>query len=227
MIANSGGPDQENPILLPHHLDQLVNGSGLTPAMIQVRGYRSVRKKAELQALGFGRAQQRVPALLIPIWTVAGEIGNYQIRPDAPRIHSKSGKPLKYETVGGSRMVVDVPPSARPFLGDPTIPLWVTEGVKKGDALAAVVPCAIDLLGVWNWRGTNERGGQTVLADFEAVALKDRQVFLVFDSDVMLKREVTRPWSASGRGCTPAAPPSPTCTCPADPAAPSRAWMIT
>jgi hypothetical protein len=70
------------------------------------------------------------------------------------------------------------------------VPLFVTEGVKKGDALVSQGLCAIALIGVWNWRGTNEFGGKTALADWEHVALNGRQIYIVFDSDVMLKKEV-------------------------------------
>jgi hypothetical protein len=114
--------------LLPHHLAQLTQESGLNDATIMARGYRSITKKAELSDLGFTRIQQHVPALLCPVWNVAGEIGNYQLRPDAPRIHRRRGKPIKYETPSDSRMLIDVPPAARPFLGDPQRPLWATEG---------------------------------------------------------------------------------------------------
>jgi hypothetical protein len=43
---------------------------------------------------------------------------------------------------------------------------------------------------VWNWRGTNEHGGKTALPEWEYVALNDRDVYIVFDSDVMLKPQV-------------------------------------
>ena len=43
---------------------------------------------------------------------------------------------------------------------------------------------------MWNWRGTNEKGGKTVLPDWESIALNDRRVFLVFDSDAMEKQGV-------------------------------------
>ena len=46
------------------------------------------------------------------------------------------------------------------------------------------------LIGVWNWRGTNGRGGKTALPEWEHVALNGRKVYVVFDSDVMEKREV-------------------------------------
>ena len=64
------------------------------------------------------------------------------------------------------------------------------EGIKKGDALVSVDCCAVSLLGVWNWRGTNDAGGKTVLAAWESIALNNRRVFIAFDSDVMTKPEV-------------------------------------
>jgi Domain of unknown function (DUF3854) len=48
----------------------------------------------------------------------------------------------------------------------------------------------VALLGVWNWRGSNSEGGKTALAIWESVALKDRTVYIAFDSDVMLKPAV-------------------------------------
>ena len=60
-------------------------------------------------------------------------------------------------------MLLDVHPAVRHLLGIP-IPLFVTEGIKKGDSLASRELCAIALLGVWNWRGTNADGGKVALA---------------------------------------------------------------
>jgi hypothetical protein len=50
--------------------------------------------------------------------------------------------------------------------------------------------CCIALIGVWNWRGRNDDGGLTALADWELIHLKERDVYLVFDSDVMTKSSV-------------------------------------
>jgi hypothetical protein len=125
---------------------------------------------------------------LIPIHGVTGELTSYQHRPDHPRI--VDGKPLKYEIPRGSRMVLDVPPPARPWLGDPLRPLFITEGSRKADSAVSRGLCCLALLGVWSWRGTNEHGGATALADWELVALKGRVVYLVFDSDVTIKPTV-------------------------------------
>ena len=97
---------------------------------------------------------------------------------------------VKYETVAGQRMMLDVHPSVRHLLGNPSVPLFVTEGIKKGDSLASNGLCTVALLGVYNWRGTNEDGGKAALPDWESIALNDRQVYIVFDSDVMQKAAV-------------------------------------
>ena len=178
---------KEEAQLLPQHA-ALLTASGINEPVVAARGYRSVKTKAELRGLGFSEPQARVPALLIPIWNVHGQIATYQTRADAPRI--VDGRPVKYEIPRGSRMVLDVPPSCRPKLGDPGVPLFVTEGVRKADAAASVGLCCVDVIGVWSWRGTNEDGGKTVLPDWESIALNDRVVYLVFDSDVMTKRSV-------------------------------------
>jgi hypothetical protein len=65
------------------------------------------------------------------------------------------------------------------------VPLWITEGQKKADALASHGAVALCLLGVWNFKGKNPLGGTTLLADWDYVAVNGREVRLVFDSDVV------------------------------------------
>lgn len=180
-------PTADGEPLLPKHA-ALVADSGITEDVAATRGYRSVTTRAELKRLGFGDAQCRVPALLLPIRDVSGEIVLYQLRPDEPRV--RDGKPLKYETPVRARMTLDVPLHARRWLGDPARPLFVTEGVRKADAAVSHGLCCVAVLGVWNFRGTNEHGGTTALADWEAIALNGRDVYVVFDSDVMTKPAV-------------------------------------
>ncbi len=181
--------------LSPAHRRMLFEGSGIKGRVAVKRGYRTVTSKAELERLGFGRSQRSVPALLMPIFGPAGGIVLYQSRPDEPRIGNR-GKPVKYETPSGAGMALDVHPFCRERIGDPAAPLFVTEGIKKGDALVSRGGCAVALIGVWNWRGTNERGGKTALPEWELVALNNRKVYVVFDSDVMQKLEV---YAALGR----------------------------
>ncbi len=173
--------------LSPEHEAMLLKESGISRGLAEERGYRTVTTKVELGRLGFGSFQRNVPALLIPIYDPTGEIVLYQARPNTPRI--KNGKPVKYETPGGERMALDVHPAMKK-IRDPHLPLFVTEGIKKGDALASRELVVVSLVGVWNWRGTNEHGGKTVLAAWEHVALEGRKVYIVYDSDVMENRQV-------------------------------------
>ncbi len=173
--------------LLPQHA-ALLTASAISDKVAKARGYRSVEQKARLTELGFSSTQARVPSLLIPIWNVHGQIAMYQTRADEPRI--VDGKAVKYETPLRSRMVLDVPPTCRKNIGNPGVPLFVTEGIRKADAAASLDLCCVALLGVWNFRGSNEFGGTTALADWESIALNDRVVYIVFDSDVMTKISV-------------------------------------
>jgi len=172
----------EIPKLFQSHLDHL-NTSRISLELISKRGYESVLGHKRLEDLGFSRQQYRTPGLLIPLWGVDNsEIVGYQYRPDSPRINSK-GKPIKYENLRGSSVRLDTPPICRESLGNPKIPIWFTEGVKKADSLASQGVCAVTLTGVWNFKGRNPFGGTTVLADFDYIALKDRECYICFDSD--------------------------------------------
>src|SRR5215207_11375477 len=72
-------------------------------------------------------------------------------------------------------------------VSDPSVPLWITEGAKKGDALASRGRCAVSLIGVWMFR---PKGSDEMLACFDHVALAGRRVFVIYDSDAMHKPEV-------------------------------------
>ncbi len=179
--------------LAPNHA-KMIKDSAISPEVATARGYFTATKKVELRDIGFADYQRIVPALVVPVFGVTGEIVNYQIRPDMPRIpRSKNGKtpkPLKYETRADSRMALDVPPPARVWLGDPARSLFITEGARKADSAVSKNLCCVALLGVWNWRGENEDGGSTALADWESIALKGRKVYIAFDSDVVEKKSV-------------------------------------
>ena len=181
--------------LLPHHLEQLTTGSGISPEIIQARGYRSIHgpgSYTELKALGFSPRQCRLaPGLLVPYLDIDGQPVLYQFRPDDPQ-PGKDGKPIKYETPAKAAMHLDMGVGQRELLQDPSVPLWVTEGGKKGDAGRSHGLCIVVLLGVHNFKGKNRYGGVTFLADWDYIALNGRQVRIVFDNDVMTKRPVNQ-----------------------------------
>lgn len=157
--------------------------------VIAERCYFSLPTKAALQRIGFGTATP-APALVIPLWGVTGEPAGYQVRPDEPRWNGE-GHPLKFEVPHKFEPRLDIHPRALAQLSDPTMPVWITEGVPKANALVSRGACAVALLGVWNWKGT-------ALADFEYLRLKGRTVYVAFDSDVMLKPPVRKALIALG-----------------------------
>jgi hypothetical protein len=145
------------------------------------RGY--VQANGNLAALGFSQTQAALGAgLLIPIHGVDGLIVYHQLRPDAPRLND-NGSPRKYEVPAGQRMILDCHPRVRHLLGDPRVPLIITESAPKGDALISRGYVAVALNGCWGWRHTNEHGGKTILPDFEAIALHGRDIIIANDSD--------------------------------------------
>ncbi len=180
------------PELLMTHFRHLTEGSGIKVDVIKERGYRSLLGKSELEKLGFAPSQRHTPGILIPLWGVdGGGIVGYQFRSDSPRLNNK-GKPIKYETPRGANNRIDCPPMCQKLLVDPNVPLWITEGVKKGDALASQGECVIELTGIWNWRAKNRIGGITVSSDFDSIALNDRQVYIAFDSDYTTNPSVSQ-----------------------------------
>jgi hypothetical protein len=180
----------EAPPLLPDHLVSLHEGSGVPLDVIRERGYFSATSRQTLRALGFSHAQANLhPALVLPVWGPDGRNSLYAMRPDVPRPDAQ-GRPRKYELPPMARVRLDCPPRSQPMLADPSVELWITEGVKKADALVSRGFCAVALLGVWNFKGQNDLGGVTLLGDFDYIAWNGREVRIAFDNDVMRKPTV-------------------------------------
>jgi hypothetical protein len=175
--------------LAPQHAEMLA-ASRITPEHARARGYVTVDTKVRLDEVGITKAGRHVPGLLVPSLRPDGSTWGYQYRPDSPRL--RDGKPVKYETPVGQRNGMDVPPGVGDRLGDPAVPLWVTEGAKKADAAALAGLCCVDLPGVWSWLGTNPKGGKVALDDWRDIALNGRRVVLAFDSDVAAKESVRK-----------------------------------
>jgi hypothetical protein len=173
---DAGGLD-----LSPEHRRMLFEESSLDPEIAAERGYRTIRSRSELSE--YPDWQRRL-GLYVPMRSPDGHSTSSQIRPNKPR-----RKGPKYETPAASKMIADVHPRNLEAVGDAGRDLWMTEGVKKGDALASRGLCAISLAGVWNFAVAGTKGRE-LLSCFDSVALEGRRVFVVFDSDVMTKPEV-------------------------------------
>lgn len=175
-------------MLTENHRSELETGSAISPEILEERGYRTITNPDDLPPAFAG--YQRRSGLLVPIRDTTGEIAAYQLKADDPRTGT-NGKPLKYETATGGRQCLDVPARSLPYLGNPSIPLWITEGAKKVDSgLSHGVRSIVGLQGVYGFRYTNQHGGKVAIPDFESIALNGREVILAFDSDVTTKPSV-------------------------------------
>jgi len=166
-------------ILYPHHLAMLTTESGISEGVIRERGYRSTSDKDELRDLGFAEFQIRIPALIIPIYGVDGELLFHRIRPDDPREDKqRPWRLVKYEQPSETGVALDVSPLVLSGLKDPSQRLWVVEGEKKADALVSRGELAIAVLGVWGWKRN-----KLPLPDWDYIPLVGREVRICFDSD--------------------------------------------
>jgi Domain of unknown function (DUF3854) len=195
-----GGHDggEGMPGLLPHHRD-LLHASAISDEVIRGRGYQSVRRPSagdsspremlkRLAIPGWARSDDaRYPGLLMPLYRPTGEIAGWQYRPDNPPKDPKTGKVRKYASQVGRPSVVDVHPLSHDAIIDPRVPLWITEGVKKADALRSRGQCAVALPGVWNWRSAHG-----TLGDWEDICLKGRDVRVCYDADILTNMMVRK-----------------------------------
>jgi hypothetical protein len=163
---------------------KLLEDRAVAPAVIEARGYSSTADARWLREEGFSaRVAKLRTGLVIPIFDVHGQQRFYQFRPDQPHAGA-DGKVNKYELPYRVRPVIDVPPAVLTKLDSPARPLWVTESPVKADAGVSAGLIAVGMFGVFGWRGSNSRGGRTMLADWEFIALEGREVYLAPDSDV-------------------------------------------
>lgn len=175
----------------------LLEESAISPEIVAGRGYWTAEKRSDVPDV-FPDWQRR-RGLVIPTCSPSGA-SSYQLRPAAPR--KRNGKARKYEQPGGLGCILDVHPFYMEAVQDARVRLWITEGCKKGDSLASRGECTISLSGVWNW----QRGGKP-LPCWEYVPLQGREIYVVFDSDVMVKPEVQQALERlvcflEGRGAT-------------------------
>lgn len=191
--------------LSPEHYSEIVVSSVVDPAVAAARGYRTLTgtgpERDELAALGFAPAQierdDAYPLLLIPMKDAFGAVKGHQIKPANPRYlrdrESNEPRPLKYETPKGAMSMVDVPDFTRGKFESEGARLWITEGMKKVDALVSQGAAALGLTGVYNWRSKH-----ATLGDWEDIPLRDRTVFVCFDADAAGNRNVQQAMARLG-----------------------------
>jgi len=175
-------------MLRPEHM-QMLRSSAIDDNVIKAREYESITAM-ESEVYGFAE-YQRLGGLLIPLWSVDGHVKGYQLRPDNPRINTKNGKPIKYETPLGQPNQLDVNPLMQERVRLARQAIFVSEGSKKIDSLASKGIPALGLSGVWNWLGKTPQGVQSMpLGDWEDVSIKGSLFIIAFDNDIYYNKSV-------------------------------------
>lgn len=184
-------------VLSEEHREILEKGSNISPEIIKERGYYTLtreqaHKLIEMEVLS-ASAKRGTGWLAVPIY-----------RPDLVKhgeIVRVEGVPLKQKYVWptGLRLAIDVHPDSQVALHDPEAHIWVTEGIKKADALltaaraAGLHVCVIALNGNYGWRSTVEKRKQ-ISPDWQEFDLTDRKVYVFPDSDYRTNDMVARGW---------------------------------
>jgi P4 family phage/plasmid primase-like protien len=179
------------------HRAELEQASAIHADVIAERGYRTVEHRDcdELAALGIEvYSKESFPGLLLPMCRATGELISAQFKPSKPILIK--GRPVKYLSAKGQTNRLDVHPRNRDQIKDVLVPLWITEGIKKGDSLTSLGCCVVTLTGVFNWRSKHQ-----TLGDWEDIPIKGREIIICFDADAKKNMNVARAMVRLGRWC--------------------------
>ena len=195
--------------LSAEHRREIFIDSAITEDVAAERGYVTMERieypdsaRDKLAVLGFPswaiREPYFYPGLHVPQYTPAGTRYAGQFKPRNP-VPNRDGKRMRYVSAKGAARLDVHPRWSRlgeivPIIQDAGIPLWITEGVKKADALTSQGECTVALAGVYSWRNTHAS-----LGDWEDVALKGREVTICFDADAITKPHVAQAMARLGK----------------------------
>lgn len=186
-------------LLTPEHRALLVQGSGLTDEVIDRRGYYSISRAGLFARYASGEivreATSAQSGIVIPVIRPDGQEHCEIIRlVGLPPGHDK----LKYVWPTGKRNALDIHPAYAQFASDPSVPLVVTEGIKKGDSIVSRAlgepVCVVSINGCWGWV-SSENGASRASVDWRDIGLTEkRRIILVPDSDYALNPDVRKGW---------------------------------
>ncbi len=185
-------------ILSDEHRRILCEESGISDEIVDERGYHTLDRAAVAMLVALEvihpLALEAEGWLAIPLFRPDGEKHG-----EALRLFGHKGK-AKYLFPTGERNAFDIHPSFTADTLDTSIPVLLTEGVKKADAILtaaelegyACVVVAIN--GCWGWHAKVD-GASVASPDFLDIAWKERRVYVIPDSDYRTNDAVREGWS--------------------------------
>lgn len=161
--------------------------------------------RTDCSGIGFPYFWPGVPR--VRDWRIRRDHPEYQLKPDGSKKEKR-----KYIAPPGRASMLYFGPGVRPeMLEDAGLPLVIVEGEKKTLALHRLAwhgrsqeqgPrwLAVGISGVWNWRRTLRETGpdgerrevKAPIEDIERLAWEGRRVYICFDVDVLVNKEVAR-----------------------------------
>lgn len=197
LAKNHSGDCVEQAIsqLSSNHLTDLYK-SGLNNEQIAACGFITFSDAKQInQILNWkGSSNGLGPCLVFPYFHPDGSrIDLYsfcRIKPDKPR--STNGKPHKYESPVGRSCRIYFPPGTSENLSNIDVPLIITEGEKKCAAADQHGFMCVGLGGVWSWckKRPDQAAERELISDFDHIPLRGREVFVVYDSDIVTNSKV-------------------------------------
>jgi len=167
------------------HINEF-RASGLTDKTLQAHKIWSIDQSDAEKILGFGPKSGG--------WGIEypGTNGTgpafIRIKPDVP-FTDENGRPAKYLTAkgAGNRLFISAIYTEQELRFSKT-PIIITEGEKKALKGAQDLPgfVVVGLAGVWCFK----EKGKALISDFKKICWKDRDVYIVYDSDLVSKPEV-------------------------------------
>lgn len=173
--------------LSPKHKKWLMEDSGFSEETIREIGWYSVTKSEAAKLLH----SRKVPSGGIAI-PYPGVEGYCRVRFDNP------GEEPKYKGPWRKGNYLYIPPAVKPYLDNPTVALYITEGEKKAVKATQEGFPTLGLSGTWGWRTAADRdkpidlsgykqppkkAKTVVLPEIKKIVWAGRNVFVVFDSD--------------------------------------------
>lgn len=179
------------PLLTTHRI-RLMDHYGLSAETIRAAGLRTCTDRDEAAKLLNRKSYPRSngQAIVIPYRDAVGAELLCRLRPDNPPVSQKSGKPQKYMQPSKVPPRLYVPPPAFAALANLTEPLIITEGEFKSLSAVQHGFLCVALPGVDCWHPKGKLS--TLSPDLAAIAWRDREVFIAFDSDAVTNDNVQR-----------------------------------
>ena len=184
---------------------QQLEQSWIPRQLVDDAGILRVSSDEGAEAICYNRPGNYAGLLFPYIWPGETRAREHRLRRDQPEMEHRSDGSLrdkqKYLCASGSLNRLYFPCGIEPeMLRSTSLPVVITEGEKKTLALYRLAGwncpeprfLPIGLSGVWNWRGTigkepgpdgNMRKLKGPITDLDHIVWKNRNVFILFDSD--------------------------------------------